>query len=158
MPEDHGRPDPTAAQSSARAVGAVGLAAVAVVHVVDLPDTVKVTPLVGSGYVLLIGAALLTALLLVGVPDRRVWLLVDLVAVAALGGYVLSRTTGLPTDSVDIGNWDCALGTTAISTETLLVVLALWQLLQHPAPDGPSGLEAYDAVPTPRRGGPPEPG
>jgi hypothetical protein len=116
----------------ARATGAVALAAVAIIHLIDLPGTLTETPLIGYGYLALIAATLLGAFLLITVPDLRVWLLVDLIACGALLAYVLSRTSGLPTDRFDIGNWNCALGIAAISTETLIVLLAGWRLQQPP--------------------------
>jgi cell division protease FtsH len=45
----------------ARAVGALALAALAVIHVVDLPGTLGPTPLVGIGYLGIIGAAVVAA-------------------------------------------------------------------------------------------------
>jgi hypothetical protein len=116
-----------------RAVGAVALVVVAVIHVVDLPGTLSETPLIGYGYYVLVGVALLGAFLLVTVPDRWVWALVDLTAFGAVAANVLSRTSGLPTDSVDIGNWSCPLGIAALSTESLVSVIAMWQL-QSPRP------------------------
>ena len=65
-------------------------------------------------------------------PEPRVWILVDLIAFGAIVAYVLSRTSGLPTDRFDIGNWNCALGIAALSTETLIVLLAVWRM-QRPA-------------------------
>ena len=44
----------------ARAVGALALAALAVIHVVDLPGTLGPTPLVGAGYLGIIAAAVVT--------------------------------------------------------------------------------------------------
>src|SRR5258708_36963011 len=44
----------------ARAAGALALAALAVIHVVDLPATLGPTPLVGIGYFGIIVAAVLT--------------------------------------------------------------------------------------------------
>ena len=44
----------------ARAVGALALAALAVIHVVDLPPTLGPTPLVGAGYFAIIAAAVVT--------------------------------------------------------------------------------------------------
>src|SRR5260370_39813304 len=52
-----------AAQSAdvvARAVGALALAALAVIHVVDLPATLGPTPLVGAGYFAILAAAVPT--------------------------------------------------------------------------------------------------
>ena len=112
----------------ARAVGAIALAAVAVIHVLDFSDTFAATPLIGYGYVLLIAAALASAALLMTVPGPRVWTMAELVAAGAVVAYVLSRTTGLPTDHLDIGNWNCALGITAVSVESLIVVLAAWRM------------------------------
>ena len=43
----------------ARAVGALALAALAVIHVVDVPGTLGPTPLVGLGYFGIIAGALL---------------------------------------------------------------------------------------------------
>jgi hypothetical protein len=126
-----------------REVGAVALAAVAVIHLVDLPGTMSETQLLGYGYYALVGIALLGAFLLMTVPDRWVWALADLTAFGAVVAYVLSRATGLPTDSLDIGNWSCFLGIAAISTETLVVMMAMWQLqlprpLQRPALSRPT--------------------
>jgi hypothetical protein len=48
-----------------------------------------------------------------------------------MGGYVLTRALpgGFLGDHADVGNWRCPLGITALSVETLiilLVVLAAW--------------------------------
>jgi hypothetical protein len=130
---DQARPVWIPSNDVTRAVGAVALAAVAVIHLVDLPGTMSETALIGYGYYVLVGIALLGAFLLTTVPDRWVWALADLTAFGAVVAYVLSRTTGLPTDSLDIGNWNCSLGIAAISTETLVVMMAMWQL-QRPLP------------------------
>ena len=57
------RPGPSQPTQSAdvvaRAVGALALAALAVIHVVDLPATLGPTPLVGIGYLGIIAAAVL---------------------------------------------------------------------------------------------------
>ena len=97
---DQARPVGIPTEDLTRAVGAVALAAVAVIHLVDLPGTMSETPLIGYGYYVLVGVALLGAFLLMTVRDRWVWALVDLTAFGAVVAYVLSRTTGLPTDSV----------------------------------------------------------
>lgn len=112
----------------ARGAGVIALAAVAVIHVLDLPDTLPDMPLIGSGYLVLIAAALATSTLLMTVAGARVWMLADLIGAGAIAAYVLSRTTGLPTDTEDIGNWNCALGIAALSVETLVVLLAAWRM------------------------------
>ena len=58
------QPQPRPAQAAdvvARAVGAAALAALAMIHVVDLPGTLGPTPLVGAGYFVIIAAAVRSA-------------------------------------------------------------------------------------------------
>jgi hypothetical protein len=114
-----------------RAMGALALIALAVVHVVDLPATLGPTPLVGIGYFGIIAAALGVGAALVARSHWLVWGAAGLVAVMAMGGYVLTRALpgGFLGDHGDVGNWRCPLGITALSVETLiilLVLLAVW--------------------------------
>jgi membrane protease YdiL (CAAX protease family) len=131
----------------ARAAGVIALAAVAIIHVSDLSDTLEEIPLIGYGYLLLIAATLATAAMLMTVPGPRVWALANLVASGAILAYVLSRTTGLPTDTLDVGNWNCALGTAAISTETLIVLLAAWRMQPQRLLLGPAYRNIISAEP-----------
>jgi hypothetical protein len=41
----------------------------------------------------------------VGVRARALWALAALVGLGPMIGYVLTRTTGPPSDSDDVGNW-----------------------------------------------------
>ncbi|MDQ1717173.1 MAG: hypothetical protein QOC94_670 [Actinoplanes sp.] len=148
MPSQQPVPDAIPSEHLARAAGAIALAAVAVIHVLDLPSTLQATPLIGYGYFLLIGVALAGAAMLITVPGPRVWALADLIAAGAIGAYVLSRTTGLPTDSLDIGNWNCALGIAAISTEALIVLLAAWRIQPQRRLQRPASARAVPAEPT----------
>ena len=114
-----------------RAMGALALITLAVIHVVDLPATLGPTPLVGIGYFGIIAAALGVGAALVARSHWLVWGAAGLVAVMAMGGYVLTRALpgGFLGDHGDVGNWRCPLGITALSVETLiflLVLLALW--------------------------------
>jgi hypothetical protein len=117
----------------ARAVGAVTLAALAVIHVIDLPATLGPTPLVGAGYLGIIGAAILTGAVMINRSHWLAWAVAGAVAASAMGGYVLTRAVpgGFLGDHADVGNWRCPLGLAALSVETLiilLVVLATWQV------------------------------
>jgi len=114
-----------------RAVAALALAGLAVIHVVDLPPTLGPTPLVGAGYVGIIVAAILVGGLLIARPHWLAWAGAGAVAVSAMGGYVLTRALpgGFLGDHGDVGNWRCSLGIAALSVEALiimLVVLAAW--------------------------------
>ena len=116
----------------ARAVGALALAALAVIHVVDLPATLGPTPLVGIGYFGIIVAAVLTGGVMISRSHWLAWAAAGAVAAAAMGGYVLTRSVpgGFLGDHADVGNWRCPLGITALSVETLIIllaVLATWQ-------------------------------
>lgn len=112
----------------ARAVAAVALGAIAVIHVLELGDQLAENKLVGYGFIALIAATVIAAAALIAVPSPRVWVPVDLLAAGAIAAYLLSRTTGLPTDLLEIGNWSCALGIAALVTETLVLAIATWQL------------------------------
>jgi hypothetical protein len=116
----------------ARAMGALALAALAVIHVVDLPATLGPTPLVGIGYFGIIVAAVVTAGAMINRSHRLVWAAAGAVAASAMGGYLLTRALpgGFLGDHGDVGNWRCPLGITALSVETLIIllaVLAIWQ-------------------------------
>jgi len=116
----------------ARAVGALALAALAVIHLVDLPATLGPTPLVGAGYLGIIAAAVLTGGIMITRSHWLAWAAAGAVAASAMGGYVLTRAVpgGFLGDHADVGNWRCPLGIAALSVETLiilLVVLAAWQ-------------------------------
>src|ERR1022692_4795369 len=84
------QPDQGAAVA-ARAVGALALAGLAVIHVVDLPGTLGPTPLVGIGYLGIISAAVLIGGVLIARPHWLAWTTAAAVAVSAMCGYVLTR-------------------------------------------------------------------
>ena len=129
------------ATSAARAAGALALAALAVIHVVDLPGTLGPTPLVGVGYLGIILAAILIGAALIARPHWLAWAAAAAVAAAAMGGYILTRGLrgGFLGDHGDVGNWHCPLGIAALSVESvivllvLLVVLGAWQARIHAA-------------------------
>ena len=132
------QPDQGAA-ATARAVGALALAALAVIHVVDLPGTLGPDRLVGIGYLGIIVAAVLAGGVLIARPHWLAWAAAAAVTAAAMGGYVLTRALpgGFLGDHGDVGNWHCPLGIAALSVESviillvLLVVLGAWQARIH---------------------------
>jgi hypothetical protein len=113
----------------ARAVGAVALVTLAMIHVVDLPGTLGPLPLVGAGYLGIIAAAVVVGGMMIARSHRLVWAAGGLLAAGAMGGYVLTRTiNGFLGDHGDVGNWRCPLGLAALSVETVLILLAAWQV------------------------------
>lgn len=124
------QPDQGAA-SAARAVAALGLAALAVIHVVDLPGTLGPTPLVGIGYLGIIVAAILIGGVLITRPHWLAWAAAAAVAASAMGGYLLTRglRAGFLGDHGDVGNWHCPLGIAALSVESVIILLVLLVVL-----------------------------
>jgi len=128
----HDRPAaPQPAQAAdviARAVGAVALATLAMIHVLDLPGTLGPLPLIGAGYLGIIATAVAVGGTMIARSHRLVWAAAGGLAAAAMGGYVLTRTvSGFLGDHSDVGNWRCSLGLAALSVETLIILLAAWQ-------------------------------
>src|SRR5258707_14765328 len=78
----------------ARAVGAVALATLAMIHVVDLPGTLGPLPLVGAGYLGIIAAAVVVGGMLIARSHRLVWAPAGGPAAPAKGGHVLTPTVG----------------------------------------------------------------
>lgn len=112
----------------ARAVAAAALATLAMIHVVDLPGTLGPLPLVGAGYFMIIAAAVAVGGLMIARSHWLVWGAAGGLAASAMGGYVLTRIfSGFLGDHSDVGNWRCPLGLAALSVETLLILLAVWQ-------------------------------
>ena len=125
----------------ARAAGALALAALAVIHVVDLPGTLGPTPLVGIGYLGIIVSAILIGGVLIARPHWLAWAAAAAVASSAMVGYILTRALhgGFLGDHGDVGNWHCPLGIAALSVESvilllvLLAILGAWQARLHAA-------------------------
>jgi hypothetical protein len=132
------QPDQGAA-ATVRAVGALALAALAVIHVVDLPGTLGPDRLVGIGYLGIVAAAVLIGGVLIARPHWLAWAATAAVAVSAMIGYVLTRALpgGFLGDHGDVGNWHCPLGIAALSVESVIILLVLlvalgaWQARIH---------------------------
>ena len=129
-------PPVQAADVIARAVGAVALATLAMIHVVDLPGTLGPLPLVGAGYLGIVAAAVVAGGMMIARSHWLVWAAAGGLAAAAMGGYVLTRTIGgFLGDHSDVGNWRCPLGLAALSVETLIILLAAWRVRSRRAAD-----------------------
>jgi hypothetical protein len=106
-----------------RAVAVVGLTGVALIHLLDAPGKFSETPYLGWMYLALIAGCVLVAVTLIGSNDRRSWAAAALLPAGAIVGYVLTRTTGLPQATGDIGNWTEPLGLASLFVEGSLVAL-----------------------------------
>ncbi len=112
----------------ARSAAAVGLAAIALIHVLDAPGTYDDTRYIFWLYMALIAGCLMGATLLLRAPSRRAWLAATVLSLSPFIGFVLSRSTGLPGDSGDIGNWTEPLGMASLFVEACVCALSLYGL------------------------------
>ena len=75
-----------------RAVGVPALAALAVIHVVDLPGTLGPDRLVGIGYLGIIAVAILAGGAMIARSGWLTWAAAGGLAAAAMIGYLLTRS------------------------------------------------------------------
>ena len=111
-----------------RSVGVLGLLGVALVHLLDLQSKFHETPYLGVAYLGLIAGTLATAGVLVRHDSRRAWIAALVLAMATFLGYAVSRTTGLPSATDDVGNWLESLGLASLFIEACVVVLSTYAL------------------------------
>ena len=130
-----------------RAVAVPSLAALAVIHVVDLPGTLGPDRLVGIGYLGIIAAAILVGGAMIVRTGWLAWAAAGGLAVAAMTGYLLTRALpgGFLGDHGDVGNWRCPLGIAALSVEALIMLLTAgwaWQARLRPTSVSAKGRSA----------------
>ncbi len=125
-----------------RAIAVVGLAGIALIHMLNAPSTFDETPYLGWMYVGLILGSVALAGALIRDSDPRAWAAAGALALSVIAGYALSRTTGLPQSSGDIGNWGEPLGIASLFVEgSVAAVSALALLERMPIPR--TAREAY---------------
>ena len=107
-----------------RAVAVVGLAGVALIHLLDAPGTFASTPYKGWLYVGLIVGSLTAAGALVRRSDPRAWAGAAALCAGAIVAFVYSRTVGLPASADDIGNWAEPLGLASLFVEGAVAAVA----------------------------------
>ena len=116
--------DSTVRDAIARAVGVLGMAGIGLVHLLDAPGKYTETPYMFWMYIALILGAIAVGAELLRTGSRLAWAAAAGLAGSAIVGYVLTRTTGLPQDHGDIGNWTEGLGLASLWIEGCVVALA----------------------------------
>jgi len=111
-----------------RAVGIVGLLGVGLIHLLDSIGKYHETRYVFWMYVALIAGTIAVSGWLLHCESRLAWLAAGALAASAIAGYVLSRTTGLPSAKDDIGNWAEPLGLASLFVEGCLVALSAYKV------------------------------
>jgi hypothetical protein len=106
------------------ATAVLALAGVAVIHLVQIVPTFKVTPFLDGAFIALIAAAVALAVRLAARSDSSTWVAVGVLSVGAIAGYVFTRAISSPLDNQDIGNWACMLAIAALFVETALVAMS----------------------------------
>jgi len=124
-----------------RALGFGGMLGIALIHLLDVIGKIKETPYLGVMYIALMVASVAVAFYLLHTGSPLAWAAAGLLAAATLTGFVLSRTTGLPNASDDIGNWTEPLGLASMFVEAAVIVLAgyAWALARHERRPGVHG-------------------
>jgi hypothetical protein len=111
-----------------RAVGIFGLLGIGLIHFLDVFGKFKETPYLAWLYLALIAGCLVASTLLLR-PDARLgWSAAFVLSAATFTGYVLSRTTGLPAATGDIGNWTEPLGLASLFVEGLVMATSIMVL------------------------------
>jgi fructose-1,6-bisphosphatase/inositol monophosphatase family enzyme len=103
--------------------GVAGLTVTAYIHLTEMSGKFAEVPYLGVGYALLVAACASAAVLVVQ-GDRRGWMLAGVACLATFVGFVLTRTTGLPASSDDVGNWSESIGTYSLVAEGTVVALS----------------------------------
>jgi hypothetical protein len=114
-----------------RGLAIVGLAGIALIHVLDAPGQFEGTAYLGWMYVALIVGCVLVGGALLQSGDPRAWAAAGGLALSVIVGYTLSRTTGLPGSTDDIGNWGEQLGIASLFVEGAVVGLSAFALRER---------------------------
>lgn len=115
-------------QLVARSAAVVGLAGVALIHLLDIQGKFEETPYMAWMYLGLIGACIVGAAALLMSHTREAWLAALVLPASAMVGYALTRTTGLPQAQGDVGNWMEPLGLASLFVEGALIATAGYAL------------------------------
>jgi hypothetical protein len=126
----HHTPDPAALRAvvseiAARATVAVGLAGIALIHLLDSIGKWSETRYLFWMYIALMAGSLATAAAVLFTRNRTAWLAAAGLAASALVGYVVNRTVGLPSATGDIGNWTEPLGLASLFVEATVFAVSV---------------------------------
>jgi hypothetical protein len=112
-----------------RATGVVSLIAIGAIHFLQIVPTTEASPLLGISFLILIAACVVVAARLATRANYRTWIASGLVCLAAIGGYLFTRTFSTPLDNQDAGNWSCMLGLAALFVEITLLTFSVYSVL-----------------------------
>jgi hypothetical protein len=111
-----------------RHAAALLLVTTAAIHIDLVPEHLREAPYAGILFALLAASTLLLAGLVLVRDQSTAWTVTGAISVAAIAGYALSRSVGLPSMGDDIGDSLNPLGLAAVCAETLTVLISLQRL------------------------------
>jgi hypothetical protein len=117
-----------------RAVAAIGLIAVGIIHLLEIQGQLSGAAWLAAGFCFLAVCAPTVGVWLLTRPSSAAWQFGGVICFLAAGGYILTRSVPIPGDRGDVGNWLEPLGVAALFTEVVVVVLAglvLTSILTH---------------------------
>ena len=109
-------------------IGLLLLAGIAWMHYRDIPDKLGETAYLGWGYILLVAGCAAAGAWLLSDRWRAGYGLGLVIGAGAIIAYALTRSTGLPHATGDIGNWAEPAGVVSLLLEAAFVVLAVMKL------------------------------
>lgn len=101
----------------------------ALIHLLDLPGQLAGAPYVFVLYLALMIASVALAGAVIETSETSVWAAAAVLSALVIVAHVLSRTTGPPQSTDDIGNWSEPLGMASLFVEGSLVALGSGVLL-----------------------------
>lgn len=104
-----------------RGITALGLLAIAAVHILDLPSKWQEVRYLGVGYVVVIITSLVLAERLITKKNIMDFYIATLLSAGVIAGFTLTRTVGLPGAMDDRGNWLEPIGLVSLIVEALVV-------------------------------------
>jgi hypothetical protein len=120
-------------EAIARTVAIAGLAAIALIHILEVPDAFEAIGYLGALFICVVVGGVLLAAVMTRTGDDRVWAAVGSFAGLILLCYILSRSVGLPGFTDDIGEWTEPPGLASMVAESLLVCVSTAALLTRNA-------------------------
>ncbi len=109
-------------------LGILLLAGIAWIHYRGIPDKLGETAYMGWLYILLVAGCAAAGAWLLSNQVRAGYVLGSIISLGAIIFYVLTRSTGLPHATGDIGNWAEPAGVISLLLEAVFVVVAFMKL------------------------------
>ena len=103
----------------------LGLAGLAVIHIMDLPGKWEETRYLAFGYIGIIAVAAVLIERILHKGTARDYAAAAALSLSVIVGFVIDRTTGMPGAMGDIGNWFEPLGLLSLFVEAW----AAWQAI-----------------------------